>query len=702
MAARVFINYRRDDSMGTAGRLHDRLARVFGRKNLFMDVDTIPAGVDFVEYLNTQVAKCDIFLAVIGPHWLDAKDDVGRRRIENPDDFVTIEIAAALARDIRVIPVLVDGAHMPKAGEVPERLRPLVRRNAVEVRNSQFGRDAQVLAAKIREGLKRGRAGQGRWVAAAASLVALLLAGWIGLYQLGVPVWIPWASGAAQSNGPEKSKGDEDARRIAEAKAAADAEAKRRAEEAEQQRLAALKAEKERADAEAKRRAEEAQLKRLAALKAEKERADAEAKRQAEEAERKRLAALKAEQERADAEAKRQAQEAEQKRLAALKAEKEWADADARRRAEEPGKPQQIPLVYSAWIKLCGKNPQDPNAKEPCQTMKEAHMESGQFVAAAALIEQAGEQKKILRLILPNRLLMPPGTRVTVDANPPSDGPFITCAPEYCMAQHEVTKDFVTKLKAGQTLQIEAINDQKQTVSYLLPLAGFAKAYDGPPEKGGPNTKSIPASVQAVLQGDTPPAVPAREPQQIPGIMPQSPQIPLVYSAWVKLCRKNPQDPNAKELCQTMKEGHRESGQFVAAAALIEMAGGQKKLLQLILPTQLLMPPGTRVTIDSNPPSDGPFIICAPEFCMAQHEVTDDFVRKLKGGQTLQIQAINDQKQTVSYLLPLTGFGKAHDGPPTDPKVLEEQRKEQQKKMENELLKRGEEAQKKMQAPATK
>ena len=204
---------------------------------------------------------------------------------------------------------------------------------------------------------------------------------------------------------------------------------------------------------------------------------------------------------------------------------------------------------------------------------------------------------------------------------------------------------------------------------------------------------AAPAPAQAAPQQPAPPPAAAGQPQQ----------IPLVYSAWVKLCGKNPQDPNSKELCQTMKEAHMESGQFVAAAALIEMAGEQKRILQLILPTRLLLPPGTRVTVDSNPPSDGPFIICAPEFCMAQHEVTEDFVSKLKAGQTLQIQAINDQKQTVSYLLPLTDFAKAHDGPPTDPKVLEEQRKDAQKKMQDELLKRGEEAQKKMQPPpATK
>jgi invasion protein IalB len=226
-------------------------------------------------------------------------------------------------------------------------------------------------------------------------------------------------------------------------------------------------------------------------------------------------------------------------------------------------------------------------------------------------------------------------------------------------------------------------------VSAQTPPAAAPKApAKGQPKAPGKQPAPAPAQAAPPQPGQQPPAA-AGQPQQ----------IPLVYSAWVKLCGKNPQDTNAKELCQTMKEAHMESGQFVAAAALIEMAGEQKKILQLILPTRLLLPPGTRVTIDANPPSDGPFIICAPEFCMAQHEVTEDFVAKLKAGQTLQIQAINDQKQTVSYLLPLADFGKAHDGPPTDPKVLEEQRKEAQKKMQDELLKRGEDAQKRLQQP---
>jgi hypothetical protein len=110
-----------------AGRLHDRLAQTFGRDKLFMDVDHIPAGTDFVAHLNSQVAECDVVLVVIGPNWLGVKDESGGRRLDNPDDFVAIEIAAALARDIRVIPVLVDGARMPKASELPDSLKPLAR-----------------------------------------------------------------------------------------------------------------------------------------------------------------------------------------------------------------------------------------------------------------------------------------------------------------------------------------------------------------------------------------------------------------------------------------------------------------------------------------------------------------------------------------------------------------------------------------------
>jgi hypothetical protein len=302
MAGKIFINYRLDDSMSAAGRLHDRLAQTFGRDSLFMDVDHIPAGVDFVEYLNSQVTACDVFLAVIGPNWLDAKDDDGRRRFDNPDDFVTIEIAAALARNIRVIPILVDGARTPKADKLPDSVKPLVRRNAVEVRNTHFGRDVEALVNKVHEALKSARSVTrrwpflasaaawimvpGRWRLVAGSATALLLVGWVGLYQVGVPVWVPWAE---QPDPPRADK----------AKAAADAEAQRKAAEVELQRL---KEEVERqakaaADAEAQRKIAEAEQQRLkeAVERQGKAAADAEAKLKAAEAEQQRLGAIKEE-----------------------------------------------------------------------------------------------------------------------------------------------------------------------------------------------------------------------------------------------------------------------------------------------------------------------------------------------------------------------------------------------------------------------
>jgi TIR domain len=192
MAGNIFINYRREESGHAAGRLHEWLGQAFGPDKLFMDVDNLPAGFDFADHLTKQVAACDAMLAVIGPNWLDAKDERGDRRLDDPDDFVAIEIGAALARDIPVIPVLVDGAHMPRASELPDSLKPLARRQALEVRHTNFRRDAEALIARVREALglgllpspeiKRSGAGAGlaKWVAAAAAL--FFIAGGAGFW----------------------------------------------------------------------------------------------------------------------------------------------------------------------------------------------------------------------------------------------------------------------------------------------------------------------------------------------------------------------------------------------------------------------------------------------------------------------------------------------------------------------------------------
>jgi hypothetical protein len=182
MAGNIFINYRRDESGHVAGRLHDALAPTFGRNKLFMDVDNIPVGRDFEEYLKSQVAACDAMLAVIGPNWLAAKDETGKRRLDNPDDFIVIEIGTALTRNIPVVPVLVDGARMPKAGELPDSLKLLARRQAIQVRHTNFSSDAEALVKRLRETLGSRK---GRWrVRVAIGVAAVLLLIGVGGYAV--------------------------------------------------------------------------------------------------------------------------------------------------------------------------------------------------------------------------------------------------------------------------------------------------------------------------------------------------------------------------------------------------------------------------------------------------------------------------------------------------------------------------------------
>jgi uncharacterized membrane protein YhaH (DUF805 family) len=150
---RIFINYRRGDSQGSAGRLYDQLSHHFERDRIFIDVDAIEPGVDFVVSLDKQVSNCSAFIAVIGPGWLNARNADGQRRLDDPSDYVRVEIESALKRDIRVIPVLVDGASMPRASDLPGTLEPLSRRNAMEIAHHRFAADCDNLAAAIKRAL---------------------------------------------------------------------------------------------------------------------------------------------------------------------------------------------------------------------------------------------------------------------------------------------------------------------------------------------------------------------------------------------------------------------------------------------------------------------------------------------------------------------------------------------------------------------
>ena len=151
MSGGVFISYRREDSRGFAGRIYDRLSDRLGSENIFFDVDNIAPGLDFVEVLTERVASCDALVAVIGKDWLASVDRTGRRRLDDAEDFVRVEIEAALKRGVRVIPVLVENAAMPQAEELPESLRKLARRQGIAIDHARFNSDVERLLRVLSE-----------------------------------------------------------------------------------------------------------------------------------------------------------------------------------------------------------------------------------------------------------------------------------------------------------------------------------------------------------------------------------------------------------------------------------------------------------------------------------------------------------------------------------------------------------------------
>ncbi len=192
------------------------------------------------------------------------------------------------------------------------------------------------------------------------------------------------------------------------------------------------------------------------------------------------------------------------------------------------------------------------------------------------------------------------------------------------------------------------------------------------------------------------PAAPAPEAQQQAPAQTQEQQVQLIFSPWTKFCLKGQNnEPNAKQVCFTGKDARIESGMPVVAAVLIEPEGEPKKILRVTLPLGMQLVHGTRVIVDQNQPMTAPYVICFTNGCMADYDASGaDLIAKMKKGQGLVIQAINSTGQPISLVLPLADFGKAYDGPPTDPKVFEEQ----QKKLQDELQRRADEARKKLES----
>jgi invasion protein IalB len=201
----------------------------------------------------------------------------------------------------------------------------------------------------------------------------------------------------------------------------------------------------------------------------------------------------------------------------------------------------------------------------------------------------------------------------------------------------------------------------------------------------------------ANAQAPAPPAAPApkaapqpkAQPKAAPQAAPAAPQAaapevpPLTYSPWTKVCIKG-EEANAKQVCFTGKEGRLDTGLMVVGAVLIEPEGSPQKVLRITLPLGMQLQPGTRIIVDQGQPMNAPFLICFPNGCMADYEASGELIGKFKKGQSMVVQAVNSQGTGVSLPVPLPDFAKAYDGPPTDPKVIEER----QKKLQEEINKK--------------
>jgi len=217
------------------------------------------------------------------------------------------------------------------------------------------------------------------------------------------------------------------------------------------------------------------------------------------------------------------------------------------------------------------------------------------------------------------------------------------------------------------------ILSQSETFRRILSIAGvlalglalfnMAATAQQPTPKAQP--KPIPKG--ATPKGGEPKGGPAaQQPQQ------QQPQV--FFSPWTKICQKG-QAAADKQVCITGKSGRVESGMPVAAAMLIEPEGETRKILRITLPLGMALPPGTRVVIDQGQPMQGPYLFCMPNGCISDYEATQELVDNMKKGSGLVLEGINAGGQPLSLVVPLNDFGKAHDGPPSDPKILDEQEK---------------------------
>ena len=243
-------------------------------------------------------------------------------------------------------------------------------------------------------------------------------------------------------------------------------------------------------------------------------------------------------------------------------------------------------------------------------------------------------------------------------------------------------------LPRGRGLAASASAVLAATVLTVATVSGTHAQAPTPAPKAPAKGKAAPKAPAANGNGQA-----AQQPQ---GQQPAEQQVQLIYGPWTKFCLKG-QDAKAKQVCFTGKDGRIESGQTVIAAVIIEPEGETKKVLRVTLPLGMQLGYGTRIIVDQNPPHQSPYVICFANGCMSDYEVTPDMLTQMKKGQNLVVQAINSNGAPLTLPLPLAEFAKAYDGPPTDPKVFEEN----QKKLQEELQKRAAEARQKLESQSS-
>jgi invasion protein IalB len=242
---------------------------------------------------------------------------------------------------------------------------------------------------------------------------------------------------------------------------------------------------------------------------------------------------------------------------------------------------------------------------------------------------------------------------------------------------------------------LAAIAAVTATFAIALAVAVTSPAFAQTPTAPAPSSKAKEKEREkereraAKKNKGAPPAQPEHPAQA--GQPQQQNEVQLIYSPWTKFCLKG-KEADAKQVCFTGKDARIESGMPVVAAVIIEPEGTDRKILRVTLPLGMQLVHGTRVIVDQNQPMTAPYVICFTNGCMADYEATTELINKMKKGQGLIVQAINSTGQPISLPLPLADFAKAYDGPPTDPKVFEEQ----QKKLQEELQKRADEARKRL------